>query len=290
MIGHQQCCFVLEKNLAKREQIAAVARNLGLMIVYHQCAFTSEQNDFEPDLVIFGHEVDVPEDTVGVGSVELLIRESQAPVLCPPEYKDVLLERFDNVQVYAQDRLLEEMSQALLEGHIKRRLLRNDLVKAVTGIKSCEQAEFHFKTLEEAQALALLLATLAPEKKLLRLGLSELFINAVEHGNLGISAADKLALKRKGQWLDEIESRLLQKDYADKHVRLKFSRDNKEIHLSLLDEGKGFDWRKVLGMTLKQKGADIAGRGILIAKKSGLDRLEYLGCGNELTCSFSLGG
>jgi anti-sigma regulatory factor (Ser/Thr protein kinase) len=289
MIGQQQCCFVLEKNVTKRREIAAVARNLGLMIVYHQCAFTSEQNDFEPDLVVFGHDVDVPQGSVGVGSVELLIRESQAPVLCPPEYKDVLLEHFDNVQVYAQDCLLEEMSRALLEGHIKRRLLRNDLVKAVTGIKSCEQAEFHFKTLEEAQALALLLATLAPEKKLLRLGLSELFINAVEHGNLGISGGQKQALKRKGRWLEEIETRLSQKGYADKYVRLRFSRDDKEIHLSLLDEGKGFDWREMLGLTLKQKGAEIAGRGILIAKKSGLNTLEYLGSGNELTCSFSLG-
>lgn len=289
MIGQHQCCFVLEKNLKKRDEIATVARNLGLMIVYHQCAFTSEQNDFEPDLVVFGHDVDVPQGGIGVGSVELLIRESQAPVLCPPKYKDALLERFDNVQVYAQDSLLEEMSRALLEGHIKRRLLRNDLVKAVTGIQSCDQAEFHFKTLEEAQALALLLATLAPQKKLLRLGLSELFINAVEHGNLGISGAEKQTLKRKGRWLEEIDRRLSKTIYADKLVRLRFCRGDEEIHLSLLDEGDGFDWQDVLGTTLKQKGADIAGRGILIAQKSGLNTLEYLGRGNELNCSFSLG-
>lgn len=290
MIGQQQCCFILEKCATKREKISAVARDLGLMIVYHQCVFSSEQDDFEPDLVVFGHEVDVPTGGAGVGRVEMLIRESQAPVLCPPRHRDALLERFDNVQVYAQDDLLAEMSRALLEGHIKRRLLRTDLVKAVKGIQSCERAEFHFKTLEEAQALALLLAALAPDQKLLRLGLSELFINAVEHGNLGISGAQKVALKRKGRWLEEIDRRLSLQTYADKHVRLRFSREGAEVHLSVLDEGDGFDWQTALDASSRQKGIGIAGRGLLIAKKSGLKRLEYLGCGNELNCSFSLAG
>jgi hypothetical protein len=45
---------------------------------------------------------------------------------------------------------------------------------------------FHFQTLQEANLLANSFAHACPKPEKVILGLSELFINAVEHGNLGI--------------------------------------------------------------------------------------------------------
>ena len=54
-----------------------------------------------------------------------------------------------------------------------------------------EKARFRFRTLEDARTLAFLIANCFPEPQVAVYGLNELLINAVEHGNLGITFAEK---------------------------------------------------------------------------------------------------
>src|SRR5579871_6424484 len=69
---------------------------------------------------------------------------------------------------------------------------------------------FNFKTLEESIQLSTYIAAFFPEEKRLciELGLNELFFNAIEHGNLGITFAEKSKLKEENQWYEEIQRRL----------------------------------------------------------------------------------
>jgi len=288
MFDHRQSCFVLEKDLENQRELFKVMERLGFHVMLCTGTFTCETCHLEPDLVVVGQQYDIPQTNETIGNVELLIRESQAPVLCLPQHKDSLISHFENVQVYTGNDFLEEMAWSLFTSHLKRRNLRNELVKTVRGIHHIDEGVFHFRTLEEAQALALLLAALAPHKKLLRLGLSELFINAVEHGNLGITAEEKLQLKNDGGWLDEIDRRLSLRENCDKIVQLMVRRDDRQFVLEIKDQGDGFDWKRALEKTSEPLGFAKAGRGLAIARKAGLDALSFLGKGNHVHCAFGL--
>jgi hypothetical protein len=66
-----------------------------------------------------------------------------------------------------------------------------------SALRLLQHAVFSFSTLEEAEDLALLLADLSMNPGRTATGYSELLINAVEHGNLGISYAKKDGYSRR---------------------------------------------------------------------------------------------
>ncbi|MDV7339242.1 ATP-binding protein [Terasakiella sp. A23] len=286
MIGKHQCCFIFENDPDNRQKLQAVMEGLGLRIIDCDGLFVCEKCIAEPDLVIIGEDAAIPEVGQEIGNVELLIRESHAPVLAPVHYQKQLLERFENVQVYHSADLLRDIAWALVTNHAQRRVIRNDLVRAAQGVQHMEEAVFTFQNLEEAQALALLIASLAPEKKLLRLGLGELFINAVEHGNLEIGSEEKLKLRNEGRWLDEIDKRLEDDRFKDRQAHLYVRRKDGGVDLKIEDHGNGFDWETTLERTAGGQGAEKGGRGLVIAQKAGLEKLRFVGKGNVLECSF----
>jgi hypothetical protein len=59
------------------------------------------------------------------------------------------------------------------------------------------------RTLEEARALASFVALLGAQPETLAMG-SELLVNGVEHGNLGIDFAEKSRLRESDCWEDEM--------------------------------------------------------------------------------------
>ena len=112
----------------------------------------------------------------------------------------------------------------------------------------CE-GKFTFKSLSDARNLASLLATACPEPDSVMLGLTELMINAVEHGNLGITYKDKSALNVEGEWENEVARRLELPLYKDKNVTIEFSRNDNKITFLIVDQGNGFDWNKYMEMS-----------------------------------------
>jgi len=139
---------------------------------------------------------------------------------------------------------------------------------------------FEYKTLEECQALATLLANAYPDSGRVSTGLTELMINALEHGNLAIDYDEKTQLKVKGSWLSEISRRCKLPKYSNKSVSVSYSKDETSIKLTIEDEGEGFDWKNYLTLS-PERVKDNHGRGIFIAQKS-FDTLEYIGSGNKL--------
>lgn len=104
-----------------------------------------------------------------------------------------------------------------------------------------EQSTFQFRTLDEAKMLAFHIGSCFPNSRNTGFGLHELLINAVEHGNLGITYAEKTELVLRGRWLEEVERRLADPAYGEKEARITFSATKDAMTVHIKDAGKGFD-------------------------------------------------
>jgi CheY-like chemotaxis protein len=144
------------------------------------------------------------------------------------------------------------------------------------------EGSFEFATLDEARSLAAAIANQCENAAEVSVGLSELMVNAVEHGNLEIGYAEKSRLLLKSEWGSEINRRLALPQYAGRRARLRFERRPTQLALTLTDCGKGFDWREYLEISAK-RAFDIHGRGIALARRLAFATLEYTGCGNTVS-------
>ncbi len=156
--------------------------------------------------------------------------------------------------------------------------------KPVIGRMVC--GEFEITTLNEAEKLSTMLAANTPCPEKASLGIWELLSNAVEHGNLEIDQQTKAKLIMSGEIEGEIQRRLRLGTYSNRVVRVFFKCSGSQVWLKVLDEGKGFDFEKVLNsdMPLDQPN----GRGIHVARNLCFDTLDYHGCGNEVVATIKL--
>jgi phosphoserine phosphatase RsbU/P len=144
------------------------------------------------------------------------------------------------------------------------------------------EARFVFRTHDEARELAQLLARLCPNPMRQQLGIEELLLNAVEHGNLGISNAEKARLLTDGSdWHVELSRRLSLAENTDKRVQVFWRHQAAEIALSVVDEGEGFDHESWMQPRL-EAGMAPNGRGIALARALSFDSLQYEGRGNHV--------
>lgn len=141
--------------------------------------------------------------------------------------------------------------------------------------------EFVFQTLAEAHDLASALSGLCLEPESASVGLIELLVNAVEHGNLGITYAEKAELRKNFTWEDEIARRLTQAPYAERKVRVSVKREENELEFMVQDQGNGFVWDPYLDFD-PARAFDLNGRGIAMANKFAFSSLTYLGNGNTV--------
>ena len=236
----------------------------------------------------------------GLDGIEVLARIKAHPVLkvLPvilqtgrTEEKDIL----EGIQAGAYYYLTKPFDKgtlnAVVNTAVKDRMvylgLQQDLEKTHNSLGLLERCSFRFRTLDDARGLALLLARACPEPDRVLVGLSELLINAVEHGNLGISYDDKTRLNMNGDWEQEVGRRLASDEYRDRFGRLEFSRNDDSIDIVIRDMGEGFAWNSYLTMT-PERGSDNHGRGIAMAGMISFDNIEYRGKGNEVVASILL--
>ncbi|MEY2631652.1 MAG: hypothetical protein RIR00_306, partial [Pseudomonadota bacterium] len=179
--------------------------------------------------------------------------------------------------------------QAALEDYAKRRQLHEQLLAHINALQFLERGEFAFKTLREATQLATFIAAACPHPENTVLGLSELLVNAVEHGNLGITYDEKAALKRSEQWEHEVERRAALPENRHKQVRLEFQRSSHSITLRITDQGSGFNWKRFLELD-PERAFDPNGRGIALARLLSFASVQYEGSGNIVTATVSLNG
>ena len=181
---------------------------------------------------------------------------------------------------YTSDLLLTIVKAALAD-YQDYRSLQQKLTETSDGIQCLRRGEFSFQTLEQAQNLAALLAISCANPDTVVMGLSELFVNAIEHGNLGIGYEEKTRLIESGGWAAEIASRLARSPYCDKKVTVQVFHDAETSRFVICDEGEGFDWEEYLHIS-PQRALSSHGRGIALAASLSFSELIYQGAGNEV--------
>ncbi len=159
-----------------------------------------------------------------------------------------------------------------------------DRTSAIGLIKS---GIFEVRTPKEADGLTTLLSLACPDPASVALGIQELIINAIEHGNLNIGYDLKTQLLESGTWQEEIQARLVSDKYKDRVVTVHFMRREKSISITFSDQGEGFDWRKYSGPQPTDPYI-LHGRGILYASSIDGAVIEYKGDGSEVELTLNI--
>ncbi len=169
-----------------------------------------------------------------------------------------------------------------------REVARGHARAHVHAMALLDQAEFHFRTLDEIGPLIEILASLCPVPDLAAGGLTELLVNAVEHGSLGISYEEKRRLRLADNWEAEVARRLAMAENI-RQVRVSVCRHVDRLEFTVQDEGDGFDWQHYLDFD-PERAADPNGRGIAMARMMSFSALEYQGNGNTVVATIALTG
>ena len=169
----------------------------------------------------------------------------------------------------------------------KYKTLRDEMQQSRLGFGLVQILKCTLKTLEEAESLSIFLANLFPDPDKMITGISELMINAVEHGNLGISYEEKSVLINENKWQQEIERRLADPRWAEKIATVVFERRERTYYLQISDQGEGFDWSQFMEVE-PSRAMHNHGRGIAMANMLSFDKLVYNDKGNQVTCSVTI--
>lgn len=159
--------------------------------------------------------------------------------------------------------------------------------EVVGATQLLETCTFAFTTPAQARAIATFLSQVCPDPSRVIVGLSELMVNGVEHGNLDISYEQKSKFIQDGTLEAEIAFRLKMPQYQGRTVRTSFHRQKTELVFRVEDDGPGFDWQSYLDIDMSRL-RDTHGRGIAIAKQISFDTLTYEGLGNSAVATVTL--
>ncbi len=227
-----------------------------------------------------------------MNGMEVMAKIQQHPIV---KYCPVILQTakagkediYEGLQSGAHYYITKPFEKEMLFSVVKTAIRDRQLFKTLHDIMDksnqtlglMESAIFKFQSLEEAHNLATLLANTSRNPSKVVMGLGELMINAVEHGNLDIGYEQKTLLNKENKWNDEIKQRLQADENKNKYAEVRFKHNGSKIEITISDEGKGFDWKKYLEFD-PDRVMDNHGRGIAMANNVSFCRLEYLDKGN----------
>jgi DNA-binding response OmpR family regulator len=183
--------------------------------------------------------------------------------------------------------ILRGVVRAALETRQDALQMETDLAAGSLATPLLLRAEFRYRTQDEAHALAALLAKAFPDPERVSMGIWELLINAVEHGNLEITYEDKTRLMQERRMTAEVSERLERPAFRDRKAFATLERGNGCLQLTVEDEGPGFDWMPYLELSA-DRAFHTHGRGIAMAKALCFDEVRYEGRGNRVVARVSL--
>jgi len=156
--------------------------------------------------------------------------------------------------------------------------------KQTLGALQCiETCQFRIQTLEDVHHIAPFLANVYPKPESVFVGLKELMLNAIEHGNLGITYDEKTALNNQGRWKEEVERRLAQPEFQHKFAWVTLEKTPEGLSVTITDQGEGFDWHEYMEIS-PHRAMHNHGRGIAMANMMSFDEIHYTPPGNQVTC------
>jgi DNA-binding response OmpR family regulator len=184
---------------------------------------------------------------------------------------------------YEADRLRGLVGAAMASQQCRRSLL--DLTERVRDCFSLlAQGTFELRTPRDAELLAAHIGSACDDPQR-GVGVLELLINGIEHGNLGITYEEKSRLLAERRYSAELDRRLALEENRFKRVRATLSRIGDHLEILIVDCGPGFDFRRYMKFD-KERFLDPHGRGILLARAA--VEVEYFEPGNQVRVTLPL--
>lgn len=146
---------------------------------------------------------------------------------------------------------------------------------AYNNSRSC--IERYARTLADARRVADEMAAATDDPITVSIGLTELILNGIEHGNLEIGSTLKSQLLEEERWDLEIAERLTRSPWCERQVKILMITGDDGYEWIISDEGTGFDWRN-RDKDIPTK--TLNGRGLLLAEQMSFDSLSYNEAGN----------
>ncbi len=178
-------------------------------------------------------------------------------------------------------KMMLSVVKAAMEHYLLAREASKNLNRALRTNQFLLEGKYRIHTVEEARQMAEGLSLLCPDPDRAWLGLSEMLLNAVEHGNLKITYDDKTRLMLAGEYQDEIQRRQKDPRLMQAYVDVEVVRRADFTRITITDQGDGFDWQNYLEFSV-ERALDPHGRGIAMTRQASFDRVEYVGCGNTV--------
>lgn len=191
-------------------------------------------------------------------------------------------------QVREAGRLVPLVEAALRRAESTRALEAQVGVRTIPG-RLLKEATFEFRTVHEARELASVLACVCPKPERASIGLLELMVNAIEHGNLEISYSEKAELCRRGDWEAELTRRAELGPFSARVARVQVVRDVRAVRFVVQDEGPGFHYGDYLEFS-PARSQDPNGRGIALARAFAFSDVFYRSPGNVVVAEVKLDG
>jgi CheY-like chemotaxis protein len=184
-----------------------------------------------------------------------------------------------------EDNMLISIVHAAARDHHEQVILQSQMQQTRIALDMIREGHFEVQSLQDARTMATVLAGYFPDPDQVIIGLLELLVNAVEHGNLGIGYALKSELMAKGEkfWQAEVTRRLALPENQHKKVEVSLHNKKDEIVITITDIGQGFDWKRYIDFDPVRL-TDPNGRGVAKANIMAFDRMEYNDAGNSVTC------
>ncbi|MGB9730864.1 MULTISPECIES: ATP-binding protein [Calditerrivibrio] len=113
----------------------------------------------------------------------------------------------------------------------------------------------------------------------IRIGLSEMITNAIEHGNLEITGEEKFFATENDSYYDLLNQKLQDSKFKNRKVNIFVAISQKLLKITIKDKGKGFDTSKIKKEHTEEDLYKLHGRGILIASMY-FDEINYNKKGN----------
>ncbi len=179
------------------------------------------------------------------------------------------------------EKLLSSIIDSAERDILRQRTLKHELKKYKGAFNLINKCDFEYKTIEEAEHLALFISNCYPDKDKVAFGIAKLLCNAVEHGNLAISYDEKTTLIAEGNLNEEISRRQELPEYSKRFVTVVFKKESNGLYLKITDQGAGFNWKKYVEVS-PARALDNHGRGIAQIKTECFDEIKYNELGNEV--------
>ena len=187
-----------------------------------------------------------------------------------------------------EEGMLRSVLSAAVREAQQTKTLADELARHRTSFHLIDTAKFTFRTLDEARSLAAFIANCFPDPNRVLVGLGELLINAVEHGNMEIGYNQKTELIEQGTWESEITRLQKMPEYAHKFATATIVHKVDGTYVVIEDQGEGFDWKKFLQIDPARAGHN-HGRGIAQAYTISFDKLTYNKKGNQAVAFVGVG-